>query len=100
MHLDEFEQNEENIKHEIFSNENTSLKNYGAIYKDQNSEKFILSDKKIEGKVLLAECYFHKIINSKGYFNHNVDGINFLLILLKKLNHINKHTLLDILRVE
>ena len=77
MHLDEFEQNEENIKQEIFSNENTSLNNYGAIYKDQNSDKFILSDKKIEGKVLLAECNFHKIINNKGYINPYIDGIKF-----------------------
>ncbi len=100
MHLDEFEQNEENIKHEIFSNENTSLKNYGAIYKDENSDKFILSDIKLEGKVLLAECFFHKVINNKGYINLYVDGIKFPLIHLKKQNHINKHTLQDILKVE
>ena len=72
MHLEEFEQNEENIQHEIFSNEKTSLKHYGAIYIEENSDKFIISDKKIEGKVLLAECYFHKTITNKGNNNFNI----------------------------
>jgi hypothetical protein len=46
------------IKKELFTNENTELKNYGAIYKDQ--DKYTISNKQLPDKQLIAEAFFHK----------------------------------------
>jgi hypothetical protein len=52
----------------ILTNENTILNNYGAVYKDKNGN-FILSASKLNdnSQTLVAECYFNKVIDKKGW---------------------------------
>jgi hypothetical protein len=61
-----------NLKKTTFKQEDSEIKAYGSIYLNKEDESFTLSSEKLsEGNnsnmILLAECFYNKVIDKKGW---------------------------------
>jgi hypothetical protein len=63
-HLEEFKESQQMIETKLFSNEDTELKNYGAIYKE--GETYKLLNQKDQSKQVVAEVYLNNTLMQNG----------------------------------